>query len=159
MSESDWVHFTHTNAGAILPPRPAFCGRIAHKPRTRNLVSGRAIWYPPLLGTPGYLHPVRKASSPPSFVTLNSPRGPVSGVGWEGRPPLCSPAMTRLLPSALGSHPLCVATSSAVDQRGRAPGAPARANHPRPRRMRLRDWLTPVGESPRISGFHGKLLL
>lgn len=152
MSESDWIHFTHTNAGAILPPRPAFCGRIAHKPRTRNLVSAT-------VGHTRIFTPCSESLLPALFVTLNSPRGPVSGVGWEGRPPLCSPAMTRLLPSALGSHPLCVATSSAVDQRGRAPGAPARANHPRPRRMRLRDWLTPVGESPRISGFHGKLLL
>lgn len=148
-----------TGSISLTPMQVRFYRRtllFAGESRTNR---GRAIWYPPLLGTPGYLHPVRKASSPPSFVTLNSPRGPVSGGGWEGRPPLCSPAMTRLLPSALGSHPLCVATSSAVDQRGRAPGAPARANHPRPRRMRLREWLTPVGESPRISGFHGKLLL
>lgn len=69
---------TRTNTGVCLQPHAALAG----EPRTNR---GSVPVPAAALGAPGYLHPVWEASSLPSFATLNSTGGSVSGTGWDGR--------------------------------------------------------------------------
>lgn len=147
-----------------------FSGRAEHRPRTRS-PNGLA------LGAPGYLHPVGEAASLPSFATLNSTGGSVRSPdracrlgGWRPRWALRLP-VTPPLPSALCSLPVCVEQAQRwtrvaglvqpLPWRSPCPGPPpplpGLSTSPPPA-CACETGLTPVGESQRISGFHGKWL-
>lgn len=79
MSLAGSVSTTRTNAVAVLPPLAASRENRTHAADARSGIGHRAGH------TRIDLHPVQEASSLPSSVTLNSPGGPVSGRGCEGR--------------------------------------------------------------------------
>lgn len=79
--------------------------------------------------------------------------------GWEGGAPALLPgsdAAAALRPRLPPSFRGLKLSSGLAGSGSRSPGPGQPLPAPR---MRLRGWLTPVGESPRISGFHAKLLL